>query len=43
MERIFCIAVFDSGVNLVNFVRMDGVRLGCIDVAMKKVRTDSIN
>ena len=33
----FCIAVMDSGVNLVAFSRMDGARVGTIDVAMKKV------
>ena len=33
----FCIAVMDSGVNLVAFNRMDGGRVGTIDVAMKKV------
>ena len=33
----FCIAVMDSGVNLVAFSRMDGGRVGTIDVAMKKV------
>ena len=34
----FCIAVLDAGVNLVAFSRMDGGRVGTIDVAMKKVR-----
>ena len=34
----FCIAVMDSGVNLVAFSRMDGGRVGTIDVAMKKVK-----
>jgi uncharacterized protein GlcG (DUF336 family) len=33
----FCIAVMDSGVNLVAFNRMDGGRVGTIDVAMQKV------
>ena len=33
----FCIAVMDAGVNLVAFSRMDGGRVGTIDVAMKKV------
>ena len=33
----FCIAIMDSGVNLVAFSRMDGGRVGTIDVAMKKV------
>ena len=33
----FCIAVLDAGVNLVAFSRMDGARVGTIDVAMKKV------
>ena len=33
----FCIAVLDAGVNLVAFSRMDGGRVGTIDVAMKKV------
>ena len=33
----FCIAVMDSGVNLVAFSRMDRARVGTIDVAMKKV------
>ena len=33
----FCIAVMDEGVNLVAFSRMDGGRVGTIDVAMKKV------
>ena len=32
----FCIAVMDSGVNLVAFSRMDRARVGTIDVAMKK-------
>ena len=36
----FCIAVMDSGVNLVAFSRMDGGRVGTIDVAMKKVFKD---
>ena len=35
----FCIAVMDAGVNLVAFSRMDGGRVGTIDVAMKKVST----
>ena len=34
----FCIAIMDSGVNMVAFSRMDGARIGTIDVAMKKVR-----
>ena len=34
----FCIAVMDSGVNLVAFNRMDGGRVGTNDVAMKKVK-----
>ena len=33
----FCIAVMDAGVNLVAFSRMDGGRVGTIDVAIKKV------
>ena len=33
----FSIAVLDGGVNLVAFSRMDGGRVGTIDVAMKKV------
>ena len=33
----FCIAIMDAGVNLVAFSRMDGGRVGTIDVAMKKV------
>ena len=33
----FSIAVLDAGVNLVAFSRMDGGRVGTIDVAMKKV------
>lgn len=33
----YCIAVLDAGVNLVAFNRMDGGRVGTIDVAMKKV------
>ena len=32
-----CVAVLDEGVNLVAFSRMDGGRVGTIDVAMKKV------
>ena len=32
----FCVAVMDAGVNLVAFGRMDGGRVGTIDVAMKK-------
>ena len=34
----FSIAVMDGGVNLVAFSRMDGARVGTIDVAMKKVK-----
>ena len=37
----FCIAVMDSGVNLVAFSRMDGGRVGTIDVAMKKVSNEN--
>ena len=37
----YCIAVLDSGVNLVAFNRMDGGRVGTIDVAMKKVTITS--
>ena len=33
----FSVAVLDGGVNLVAFSRMDGGRVGTIDVAMKKV------
>ena len=33
----FCLAVLDAGVNLVAFNRMDGGRVGTIDVAIKKV------
>ena len=33
----YSIAVLDAGVNLVAFRRMDGGRVGTIDVAMKKV------
>ena len=32
-----CIPVMDPGVNLVAFNRMDGGRVGTIDLAMKKV------
>eukprot|EP00090_Calanus_glacialis_P023975 TRINITY_DN37194_c0_g1_i4.p1 TRINITY_DN37194_c0_g1~~TRINITY_DN37194_c0_g1_i4.p1 ORF type:complete len:134 (-),score=37.60 TRINITY_DN37194_c0_g1_i4:69-470(-) len=38
----FCIAVMDSGVNLVAFNRMDGGRVGTIDVAMKKAKTSAL-
>merc|ERR1712062_111582 len=38
----FCIAVMDSGVNLVAFKRMDGARVGTIDVAMKKAKTSAL-
>jgi len=38
----FCIAVMDAGVNLVAFSRMDGGRVGTIDVAMKKARTSAL-
>ena len=38
----FCIAVLDAGVNLVAFSRMDGGRVGTIDVAMKKVSCWSV-
>merc|ERR1739838_204446 len=38
----FCIAVMDSGVNLVAFSRMDGGRVGTIDVAMKKAKTSAL-
>ena len=34
----FSIAIMDAGVNLVAFSRMDGARVGTIDVAMKKVK-----
>ena len=34
----YCVAIMDSGVNLVHFSRMDGARVGTIDVAMKKVK-----
>ena len=37
----FCIAVMDAGVNLVAFSRMDGGRVGTIDVAMKKVSRET--
>ena len=33
------IAVVDSGARLKVFIRMDGARLGCIDVAIKKACT----
>ena len=36
----FCIAIMDAGVNLVAFSRMDGGRVGTIDVAMKKVSSE---
>merc|ERR1719412_2257473 len=38
----FCVAVMDAGVNLVAFSRMDGGRVGTIDVAMKKARTSAL-
>merc|ERR1739842_233241 len=38
----FCIAVIDSGVNMVAFSRMDGARVGTIDVAMKKAKTSAL-
>merc|ERR1719250_62240 len=38
----FCTAVMDSGVNLVAFSRMDGARVGTIDVAMKKAKTSAL-
>merc|ERR1712209_256535 len=38
----YCIAVLDAGVNLVAFNRMDGGRVGTIDVAMKKARTSAL-
>merc|ERR1711878_267889 len=38
----FCIAIMDSGVNLVAFSRMDGGRVGTIDVAMKKAKTSAL-
>merc|ERR1711915_619252 len=38
----FCFAVMDAGVNLVAFSRMDGGRVGTIDVAMKKARTSAL-
>merc|ERR1711878_238754 len=38
----FCIAVMDAGVNLVAFSRMDGGRVGTIDVAMKKAKTSAL-
>ena len=37
----FCIAIMDAGVNMVAFSRMDGARIGTIDVAMKKVILES--
>ena len=37
----FCIAIMDAGVNLVAFSRMDGGRVGTIDVAMKKVSRET--
>ncbi|WP_431209608.1 GlcG/HbpS family heme-binding protein [Puia sp. P3] len=39
LNLLMNIAVFDSGVNLVAFVRMDDAWLGAIDLAMKKART----
>merc|ERR1712088_886714 len=42
MEGKFSIAVLDAGVNLVAFRRMDGGRVGTIDVAMKKARTSAL-
>ena len=39
----FCVAVMDAGVNLVAFGRMDGGRVGTIDVAMKKGSGIQIN
>merc|ERR1712223_1817609 len=38
----FSIAVLDAGVNLLAFSRMDGGRVGTIDVAMKKARTSAL-
>merc|ERR1712141_284520 len=38
----FSVAVLDGGVNLVAFSRMDGGRVGTIDVAMKKARTSAL-
>merc|ERR1712001_265601 len=38
----FCLAVLDAGVNLVAFNRMDGGRVGTIDVAIKKARTSAL-
>merc|ERR1711988_130787 len=38
----FSIAVLDAGVDLVAFSRMDGGRVGTIDVAMKKARTSAL-
>merc|ERR1719270_2621547 len=38
----FCVAVMDAGVNLVAFGRMDGGRVGTIDVAMKKAKTAAL-
>ena len=38
----FCVAVMDAGVNLVAFSRMDGGRVGTIDVAMKKAQTSAL-
>ena len=35
----FCIAIMDSGVNLVAFSRMDGAILASVEVAVKKAKT----
>jgi uncharacterized protein GlcG (DUF336 family) len=39
LNLLMNIAVVDSGVNLVAFVRMDDAWLGAIDLAMRKART----
>ena len=42
LNAVVCVAVVDSGANLVAFVRMDGSWLGSVDVAIKKARTAAL-
>lgn len=37
-----CISVFDSGANLIAFVRMNDTPLGAIDLAQRKAKTSAL-
>lgn len=39
---VVCISVFDSGANLIAFVRMNDTPLGAIDLAQRKAKTSAL-